>query len=144
METRIHELEAELDSENRRMMDATKNLKKSERRIQELTYQQEEDRKNHERMQVNSSKIIENQEVSRPLKIKLIIIIFILRLSLILFSLLMPFSNNQITNFIKEFSFLIKRKKEHFSFSVGVVTYYVQHALVSSNIFLTMFKKIYF
>ena len=73
METRIHELEAELDSENRRMMDATKNLKKSERRIQELTYQQEEDRKNHERMQVNS-KIIENQEVSRPLKIKLIII----------------------------------------------------------------------
>ena len=53
METRIHELEAELDSENRRMMDATKNLKKSERRIQELTYQQEEDRKNHERMQVN-------------------------------------------------------------------------------------------
>ena len=54
METRIHELEAELDSENRRMMDATKNLRKSERRIQELTYQQEEDRKNHERMQVNS------------------------------------------------------------------------------------------
>ena len=85
METRIHELEAELDSENRRMMDATKNLKKSERRIQELTYQQEEDRKNHERMQVNS-KIIENQEVSRPLKIKLVIIIFILRLSFILFS----------------------------------------------------------
>ena len=84
METRIHELEAELDSENRRMMDATKNLKKSERRIQELTYQQEEDRKNHERMQVNS-KIIENQEVSRPLKIKLIIIIFIFRLSFILF-----------------------------------------------------------
>ena len=143
METRIHELEAELDSENRRMMDATKNLKKSERRIQELTYQQEEDRKNHERMQVNS-KIIENQEVSRPLKIKLIIIIFIFRLSFILFCLLMPFSNSQITNFIKEFSFLIKRKKEHFSFSVGVVTYYVQHALVSSNIFLTMFKKIYF
>ena len=93
METRIHELEAELDSENRRMMDATKNLKKSERRIQELTYQQEEDRKNHERMQVNS-KIIENQEVSRPLKIKLVIIIFILRLSFILFFLLMPFSNN--------------------------------------------------
>lgn len=93
METRIHELEAELDSENRRMMDATKNLKKSERRIQELTYQQEEDRKNHERMQVNS-KIIENQEVSRPLKIKLIIIIFIFRLSFILFFLLMPFSNN--------------------------------------------------
>ena len=52
METRIHELEAELDSENRRMMDATKNLRKSERRIQELTFQQDEDRKNHERMQV--------------------------------------------------------------------------------------------
>jgi hypothetical protein len=29
------------------------NLRKSERRIKELTYQQDEDRKNHERMQVS-------------------------------------------------------------------------------------------
>jgi len=51
METRIRELESELDAENRRCADAQKNLRKSERRIKELTYQQDEDRKNHERMQ---------------------------------------------------------------------------------------------
>jgi len=51
METRIRELESELDAENRRSADSQKNLRKSERRIKELTYQQDEDRKNHERMQ---------------------------------------------------------------------------------------------
>merc|ERR1719266_1728744 len=51
MDTRIRELESELDAENRRMADAQKNMRKSERRIKELTYQQDEDRKNHERMQ---------------------------------------------------------------------------------------------
>merc|ERR1712137_583821 len=43
METRIRELESELD--------AQKNLRKSERRVKELTYTQDEDRKNSERMQ---------------------------------------------------------------------------------------------
>merc|ERR1712073_287707 len=51
METRVRELESELDAENRRGTDAQKNLRKSERHIKELTYQQDEDRKNHERMQ---------------------------------------------------------------------------------------------
>merc|ERR1711974_20795 len=51
METRIRELESELDAENRRLGDAQKNLRKSERRVKELTYTQEEDRKNNERMQ---------------------------------------------------------------------------------------------
>jgi DNA repair exonuclease SbcCD ATPase subunit len=51
MDSRIRELESELDAENRRLGDAQKNLRKSERRIKELTYQQDEDRKNHERMQ---------------------------------------------------------------------------------------------
>jgi len=51
MDTRIRELESELDAENRRSADAQKNLRKSERRIKELTYQSDEDRKNHERMQ---------------------------------------------------------------------------------------------
>merc|ERR1712236_13861 len=51
METRVHELESELDAENRRFADAQKNLRKSERHVKELTYTQEEDRKNHERMQ---------------------------------------------------------------------------------------------
>merc|ERR1719367_1541187 len=51
METRIRELESEVDAENRRFADSTKNLRKSERRIKELAYAADEDRKNHERMQ---------------------------------------------------------------------------------------------
>ena len=51
METRVRELESEVDAENRRNADSQKNLRKSERHIKELTYQQDEDRKNHERMQ---------------------------------------------------------------------------------------------
>merc|ERR1712108_32379 len=51
METRIRELESEVDAENRRLADAAKNLRKSERRIKEMTYAADEDRKNHERMQ---------------------------------------------------------------------------------------------
>ena len=51
METRIRELESELDAETRRFGDVTKNLRKSERSIKELTFAVDEDRKNHERMQ---------------------------------------------------------------------------------------------
>merc|ERR1712140_88119 len=51
MDTRIRELESEVDAEARRMADSQKNLRKSERRIKELTYASDEDRKNHERMQ---------------------------------------------------------------------------------------------
>ena len=51
MDTRIRELESGVESENRRFADAAKNLRKSERRIKELTYASDEDRKNHERMQ---------------------------------------------------------------------------------------------
>merc|ERR1711963_433588 len=51
METRIRELESEVDAEARRCADAHKNLRKSERRIKEMTYASDEDRKNHERMQ---------------------------------------------------------------------------------------------
>merc|ERR1712113_871024 len=51
METRIRELESELDAENRRNGDICKNLRKSERTIKELTFASDEDKKNHERMQ---------------------------------------------------------------------------------------------
>merc|ERR1711970_707362 len=50
MEGRICELESEVDAEARRCADACKNLRKSERRIKEMTYASDEDRKNHERM----------------------------------------------------------------------------------------------
>merc|ERR1719168_383261 len=51
MESRIRELESEMDAESRRMGDAQKNLRKSERTIKELTFAADEDKKNHERMQ---------------------------------------------------------------------------------------------
>merc|ERR1711983_35797 len=51
MDSRIRELESEVDAENRRLNDAQKGLRKSERKIKELTYQQDEDKKNNERMQ---------------------------------------------------------------------------------------------
>ena len=51
METRIRELESELNAESRRYADHQKNLRKTERHIKELIFSQDEDRKNHERMQ---------------------------------------------------------------------------------------------
>merc|ERR1711970_339105 len=51
LESRIRELQSELEAENRRMAEGMKNLRKSERHIKELTFAQDEDRKNHERMQ---------------------------------------------------------------------------------------------
>merc|ERR1712121_40589 len=51
METRIRELESEMEAETRRYGDATKNLRRSERRIKELSFASDEDRKNNERMQ---------------------------------------------------------------------------------------------
>merc|ERR1712020_585257 len=45
LESRIRELESELEAENRRLADAQKNLRKSERRIKELSFAADEDRK---------------------------------------------------------------------------------------------------
>merc|ERR1712033_113296 len=42
---------AKMETETRRCSDAQKNLRRSERTIKEYTYQMDEDRKNHERMQ---------------------------------------------------------------------------------------------
>merc|ERR1712238_182294 len=44
METRIRELESEVDAEHRRMADSLKSLRKSERRIKEMTYADAEER----------------------------------------------------------------------------------------------------
>jgi len=47
----VRELENELDAEQRRSVDSTKQVRKAERRIKEVTYQAEEDKKNLARMQ---------------------------------------------------------------------------------------------
>ena len=51
LENRIKELEGEMDSEQRRLGDAMKNYRKTERGIKEYQFRQDEDRKNAERMQ---------------------------------------------------------------------------------------------
>ena len=52
LETRVRELEAELDTESRRAADQLKNRRRSDRRVAELTFQADEDTRNRERMQV--------------------------------------------------------------------------------------------
>merc|ERR1712210_377789 len=51
LESRIRELQSELEAENRRMAEGQKNLRKSERSIKELSFASDEDRKHGERMQ---------------------------------------------------------------------------------------------
>ncbi|XP_037664406.1 myosin-3 [Choloepus didactylus] len=51
LETRIRELEFELEGEQKKNTEAVKGLRKYERRVKELTYQSEEDRKNVLRLQ---------------------------------------------------------------------------------------------
>ncbi|XP_056602765.1 myosin heavy chain, fast skeletal muscle-like [Triplophysa dalaica] len=51
LESRVRELEAEVEAEQRRGVDAVKGVRKYERRVKELTYQTEEDKKNITRLQ---------------------------------------------------------------------------------------------
>ncbi|CAL4070936.1 unnamed protein product [Meganyctiphanes norvegica] len=51
LEHRVAELEAGVNDETTRHADALKNVRRCERRIKELTFQSEEDKKNHDRMQ---------------------------------------------------------------------------------------------
>nr|XP_020669876.1 myosin-7-like [Pogona vitticeps] len=51
LEARVHELENELDAEQKRGVEAIKGVRKYERRLKEITYQAEEDKKNVFRLQ---------------------------------------------------------------------------------------------
>ncbi|XP_063071715.1 myosin heavy chain, fast skeletal muscle-like [Engraulis encrasicolus] len=51
LESRVRELESEVENEQRRGADAVKGVRKFERRVKELTYQTEEDKKNVTRLQ---------------------------------------------------------------------------------------------
>ncbi|RXN10356.1 myosin heavy fast skeletal muscle-like protein [Labeo rohita] len=51
LESRVRELESEVDAEQRRGADAVKGVRKYERRVKELSYQTEEDKKNINRLQ---------------------------------------------------------------------------------------------
>ena len=47
----MRELEGELDAEQRRHAETMKNMRKADRRLKELSFQTDEDRKNQERYQ---------------------------------------------------------------------------------------------
>jgi len=49
LESRVRELEVDLESEQRRYQEVEKNLRKEDRRVKELVAQQDEDRRNYER-----------------------------------------------------------------------------------------------
>ena len=51
LEQRVRELEVELDNEQRRHTETTKGMRKQDRRLKELAFQSDEDRKNQEKMQ---------------------------------------------------------------------------------------------
>ncbi|XP_061578251.1 myosin heavy chain, fast skeletal muscle-like isoform X2 [Cololabis saira] len=51
LESRVRELESEVENEQRRGADSVKGVRKYERRVKELTYQTEEDKKNVSRLQ---------------------------------------------------------------------------------------------
>merc|ERR1711994_403469 len=51
LESRLREIENELDSERRRTADGVKNVRKLERKVKEVSYQGEEDKKNLTRIQ---------------------------------------------------------------------------------------------
>uniref|UniRef100_A0A4W4E1K1 Myosin motor domain-containing protein n=1 Tax=Electrophorus electricus TaxID=8005 RepID=A0A4W4E1K1_ELEEL len=51
LESRVHDLEAEVEAEQKRSADSVKGVRKYERRVKELSYQTEEDKKNITRLQ---------------------------------------------------------------------------------------------
>jgi len=51
LEQKIKDLETQFDDEQRRLVEAEKSQRRTTRRIKELTFSQDEDHKNHERMQ---------------------------------------------------------------------------------------------
>merc|ERR1712141_341814 len=51
LEQRVRELEVELDNEQRRHAETDKGLRKQDRRLKELAFQSDEDRKNQDRLQ---------------------------------------------------------------------------------------------
>lgn len=57
LEQRVRELESELDSEQRRHGETSKNFRKVERRVKELAFQSEEDQKNQTRLQELTEKL---------------------------------------------------------------------------------------
>merc|ERR1711862_689183 len=51
LEQKIKDLESQMDDEQRRLVEAQKSQRRTDRRVKELSFSQEEDAKNHERMQ---------------------------------------------------------------------------------------------
>ena len=52
MEQKIKDLESQMDEDQRRLVEAQKSQRRTDRRVKELTFSQEEDCKNHERQRM--------------------------------------------------------------------------------------------
>ena len=57
LQLKVRELEVELDNEQRRHSETNKNARKADRRLKELAFQADEDRKNTERLQELQDKL---------------------------------------------------------------------------------------
>jgi len=57
LEQRLRDLEMELDAEQRRHAETTKNVRKQERRMKELAFQSDEDRKLQDRLRDANEKL---------------------------------------------------------------------------------------
>ena len=64
--TTVQDLETQFDDEHRRLVEAEKSQRRTERRIKELTFSQSEDHKNHERMQQLVDKLQSKVQSSLP------------------------------------------------------------------------------
>merc|ERR1712200_135624 len=51
MDCQVKDMQVKLDEAERRLVDAQKSQRRTDRRIKELTFSQDEDHKNHERIQ---------------------------------------------------------------------------------------------
>merc|ERR1712173_438789 len=72
LEQKIKDLEGQLDDEQRRLVDAQKSQRRTGRRVKELTFSQDEDQKNHERMQELVDKL---HQLLHPLVVLLVLVL---------------------------------------------------------------------
>merc|ERR1719295_940692 len=75
LEQKIKDLEGQMDEEQRRLVEAQKSQRRTDRRVKELTFSQEEDCKNHERMQELVDKL--QNKVKRLKKLKKLLLLIL-------------------------------------------------------------------
>merc|ERR1712209_67552 len=70
LEQKIKDLEGQLDDEQRRLVDAQKSQRRTERRVKEFTFSQDEDQKNHEKVQDDLEQAEERADINEQVLAK--------------------------------------------------------------------------